>query len=404
MTKPRRMQAVIGPLATNALGFRVELEARGYSSSAVNLRLWLLGSISRWLDQQGLSANDLTTECVEQFVQDRRVRGYKSWVSMRSPDLVVGYLRSVGAAPAPNLAVTEGPVDVWVASYGRYLVDERGLTDSTTRHYQYIARLFLSAQEARGGVEPGRLSAADVVGFVGRECTRLSTSAAKYSVAALRSLLRYLHVAGVTSIPLALAVPGVANWRDSSLPRGLDAAQVGSLLASCDRRRGVGRRDYAILKLLVRLGLRVAEVAGLELDDVNWHQGELLIRGKGDRHERLPLPHDVGEALVAYLKFRGQGPDGCRRVFLRVLAPLGGLARTAVEGVVHDACVRAGLPVVGAHHLRHTAATEMLRAGASLPDVAQVLRHRRIETTSIYAKVDRRALRALAQPWPGGAA
>jgi integrase len=175
---------------------------------------------------------------------------------------------------------------------------------------------------------------------------------------------------------------------------------VARLLASCDRRRTVGRRDYAILLLLIRLGLRVGEVAAIELDDVDWRRGEIVIRGKGNRQDRLPLPVDVGEALVAYLRRRG--PDECRALFLKVHAPAGALVGNTVCGVVADACVRAGMPRVGAHRLRHTAATAMLRRGASLAEIAQVLRHREIKTTAIYAKVDRGRLRALAQPWPGG--
>ncbi len=170
------------------------------------------------------------------------------------------------------------------------------------------------------------------------------------------------------------------------------------LLASCDRRTLVGRRDYAVLLLLARLGLRAGEVAGLGLDDVDWRRGELLVRGKGGRHDELPLPVDVGEALVSYLRRRPRCE--CRALFLRMTAPRMGLNRSTVGWVVRAACDRAGLPRVGAHRLRHTAATEMLRAGASLAEIGQVLRHREQKTTAIYAKVDRKALRALARPWP----
>jgi integrase len=173
------------------------------------------------------------------------------------------------------------------------------------------------------------------------------------------------------------------------------------LLAGCDRRRTVGRRDYAILLLLVRLGLRAGEVATMQLEDLNWRAGEILVRGKGDRLDRLPLPVDVGEALVSYLRRRGSSEF--RTVFLKAKAPAGAMSRGAVCGVVHDACGRAGVPPVGAHRLRHTAATAMLREGASLVEIAQVLRHREIKTTAAYAKVDRTRLRELAMRWPGGA-
>jgi len=196
-------------------------------------------------------------------------------------------------------------------------------------------------------------------------------------------------------------VPGVADLRDRSLPRGVEPWVVARLLAGCDRRRTVGRRDYAILLLLVRLGLRAGEVAAIQLDDLDWRAGEILVRGKRDRQDRLPLPVDVGQALVSYLQRRGSSEF--RAVFLRMHAPAGALTRIGVCGVVHDACVRAGVPPVGAHQLRHTAATAMLREGASLSEIAQVLRHREIKTTAQYAKVDRARLRPLAMPWPGGA-
>ena len=238
-------------------------------------------------------------------------------------------------------------------------------------------------------------------GFLACECPRRSVSGARELVAGLRPLLRYLHVAGLVGAPLMWAVPGVADLRDRSLPRGVEPQAVARLLAACDRRRTVGRRDYAILLLLVRLGLRAGEVAAMQLEDLDWRAGEILVFGKRDRQDRLPLPVDVGQALVSYLQRRG--PSEFRAVFLRMHAPAGALTRIGVSGVVHDACVRAGVSPVGAHQLRHTAATAMLREGASLAEIAQVLRHREIKTTAQYAKVDRIRLRPLAMPWPGGA-
>jgi integrase len=223
-------------------------------------------------------------------------------------------------------------------------------------------------------------------------------SGARDLVCALRSLVRYLHLAGLITTPLVWAVPSVADLRDRTLPRGLEPAAVRGLLASCDRRRMVGRRDFAILLLLSRLGLRAGEVAAITLDDLDWRAGMLLVHGKGSREDTLPLPTDVGEAIVSYLRRRPRCE--CRALFLRVTAPRQGLNRCTVAWVVRAACDRAGLPRVGAHRLRHTAATQMLQAGASLPEIGQVLRHREQKTTAIYAKVDRAALRALARPWP----
>jgi integrase/recombinase XerD len=221
-------------------------------------------------------------------------------------------------------------------------------------------------------------------------------------VAALRSFLRYLHVAGLIAMPLQWAVPCVADLRDRSLPRGLEPAVVKRLLSSCDRRRTVGRRDYAILLLLSRLGLRAGEVAALTLEDIDWHSGELLVAGKGGRYDVLPLPVDVGGAIVSYLRRRPRIGD--RALFVRVTAPAGALRTSAVSAVVREACSRARVPSAGSRALRHTAATEMLRHGASLPEIGEVLRHREQKTTAIYAKVDRRMLRRLARPWPEGGA
>jgi site-specific recombinase XerD len=246
------------------------------------------------------------------------------------------------------------------------------------------------------------LDAGQVTSFMLGYCQGRNPESAKATVTAVRALLRFLHVAGHVPVPLTAAVPAVAGWRLASLPRGLDAAVVGRLLASCDRGTIVGRRDYAILVMLARLGLRGAEVAGLELGDVDWHGGELAIRGKGNRIERLPLPASVGEAVAGYLT-AGRPRCGAATVFCTVRAPYRQLSPAAIRAIMGQACRRAGLGRVGAHRLRHSLATEMLRAGASLPEVGQVLRHRSQLSTSVYAKVDENALRVLARPWPGGA-
>ncbi|MCA1700359.1 MAG: site-specific integrase [Actinobacteria bacterium] len=394
------VQVVSGPLAEHAAGFESWLAARGYSPSAVRHRLWQLDRLSRWLEREGVGAGELTAECAERFLRAHRAAGYVTWISERSMALPLEHLREVGAAPVAGASVAEGPVEELIVRYRRYLVGERALAAGTVRHYERVARLFLSERERPGGLELERLCAGDVTGFLARECPRRSVAGARHLVSELRPLLRYLHVAGVIGAPLAWAVPGVSDQRDRTLPRGLEPAVVRKLLASCDRRRTVGRRDYAILLLLVRLGLRRGEVAALGLDDVDWRLGEILVGGKGGRYDRLPLPVDVGEALVGYLRRRPR--DRSRALFLRVLAPAGALSPGGVGGVVNEACVRAGVAPVSAHRLRHTAASEMLRAGSSLAEIGQVLRHRQLQTTAIYAKVDRSALRALARPWPGG--
>ena len=393
---------VSGSLAPYAAGYERWLVGRGFVPLALPKRMRQLDHLSRWLECEGVSAGQLTQERVERYLVARRAAGYVTWVSGLSMRLPLAYLRGVGVVPAAMPALAERPVERLLEDYCVYLARERGLAPQTIRKAERVARLFLAERERIDGLALERLRAADVSEFLARECPRRSVSGARTLVANLRPLLRYLHVAGLISAPLRWAVPGVADLRDRSLARGLEPAAIAGLLDSCDRGQRTGCRDYAILLLLVRLGLRGGEVAALRLEDIDWRHGEILVRGKGDRQDRLPLPADVGEALVSYLRLRPHAES--REVFLRALAPAGPLTSAAVCNVVNAASRRAGLPVVGSHRLRHTAATEMLRAGASLPEIAQVLRHRQLKTTAIYAKVDRPSLRALALPWPGGGA
>lgn len=284
--------------------------------------------------------------------------------------------------------------------FGEYLTIERGLADGTVVDYVGALRPFL---DAIGTDEEDlrRLAAADVTAFVVARCPCQSRGAAKMTVTALRSLLGFLHVEGLIARSLVGAVPSAASWRLSGLPRALEPEQVRRLLDSCDRSARTGRRDLAILTMLVRLGLRAGEVAGLSLEDVDWRAGELVVVGKGRRAERLPLPVDVGEAITSYLRDGRPASAQDRSLFVRVKAPHRGLTSSGVSQVVVSAGRRAGLGQIHAHRLRHSAATQMLRAGGSLEEIGQVLRHRAALTTAIYAKVDRDALRGLARPWPG---
>jgi integrase len=246
------------------------------------------------------------------------------------------------------------------------------------------------------------LTAGEVSSFVLGECGQRSVGSVKNVVTALRALLRFLHVRGYISSSLVNAVPAAAGWRRQTVARVLRATDVAGLLGSCDRRTAGGRRDYAILVLLVRLGLRAGEVAALTVDDVDWRAGEIHISGKGNRRERLPLPVDVGDAIAGYCR-RGRHRGGCRSVFVHGRAPYTALSGGAVGKVVERACDRAGLPRVGAHRLRHAAATAMRRAGAPLSEIGQVLRHAHPATTARYGTVDVGELAAVVRPWPGGA-
>jgi len=290
-----------------------------------------------------------------------------------------------------------------MAEFAGYLRRERGLSPASVISCLRHARPFPAGLETPLDTALASLSAAQVTAFMTSHHGRWGTGTAKATVTALRSLLRFLHAAGQVPDPLASAVPPVAGWKLAPLPPDVSPDHVAALLASCDRRSASGRRDYAILMLLSRLGLRAGEVAAIELSDVGWRAGELMVRGKGRRRETLPLPADVGEALAEYVQY-GRPRCAGRPLLVILHAPYTGLARAHILAVVHRACARAGLPQFGAHRLRHAVACDLLRHGASLAEVGQLLRHRDERTTAIYAKVDIDALRTLARPCPAAGA
>jgi site-specific recombinase XerD len=395
---------ISGPLAPYAAGYAAELRRVGYTASGATLQLRLVADLSAWLEAEGLEPGVLSTSGIDRFLAARRAAGHTRYASIRAVRPPLEYLRGLEIVPLAPEPVSDTPIDRLLARYRRYLVVERSLAPTTAHGYLAAVRPFLASRVTPDGLALEGLTVADVTTFVVTRCPSQPRGSARLTVTTLRSLLGFLHLEGILPRSLAGSVPRTAAWRLAPLPRGLTRIEVERLLAACDRGRPPGRRDFAVLILLVRLGLRAGEVAGLTLDSIDWRAGEVIVSGKGDRSERLPLPPDVGEAIVAYL--RGGRPASAldRAVFIRVKAPHRGLSSTGVTQIVGDAARRAGLGLVHAHRLRHTAATEMLRAGGSLAEIGQVLRHRRAQTTAIYAKVDERALRALARPWPGGAA
>jgi len=279
------------------------------------------------------------------------------------------------------------------------------LARATVVNYLPFVRWFLADRFGDGPVMMWRLCAGDVVGFVQRHAPRLHVKRAKLLTTALRSFLHYVRYRGDIVRDLAVAVPTVASWSMTSIPRAIPPDSVRQLLASINRRTATGRRNYAILMLLTRLGLRAGEVVRLDLDDINWNVGSVSIQGKGDQRSVLPLPADVGDAIAAYLR-HGRPQSNSRRVFLRAKAPIRGfLDQRAVGSLVRNTLAHADIkaPTHGAHQFRHALATEMLHHGASLNEIGEVLRHRSPQTTEIYAKVDLDSLRTLSLPWPGGA-
>lgn len=392
-----------GPLAPFADGYRDELARLGFTANSVVTHVVLMGQLSRWMTQAAVAVEDLTPARVDDFLESRRVGGQRRVPTGRALDPLLSYLRAMGVlGPPPTRPAT--PLEELLGRYERHLVDGRGLAPSTMVGYVAVARRFLSERVSGAGDETGvaGLSGEVVTGFLLRECERLAVGSAKNRVTDLRSLLRFLRLEGLVATDLAAAVPPVAGWRDTGLPSTSAGLEVSALVASCDLSQPVGLRDHAILLLLARLGLRSCEVARLELSDLDWRAGELRVQGKGGGEARLPLPTDVGEAVAAYLR-DGRPRAESRAVFLTLLAPLRAIHPCAVGDAVARACERTGQGRVGPHRLRHALAVGMLRRGAALPEISQVLRHRDLATTAVYAKVDLVTLRSVAQAWPGAA-
>ncbi|MGH2800201.1 MAG: tyrosine-type recombinase/integrase, partial [Thermoleophilaceae bacterium] len=345
MRDPSRVR-LSGPLEPFAPGFAAELERQGYTPNSQGLQLQLAAHLSRWLADEGLDSQALSPTEIERFVAARRAGGHTNHTSAKALRPLVTYLRELGLAPAQPATVPEGPVEVLLAGYRRYLTVERGLTEGTARGYLDAVRPFVAERASVEGLGLAELRPADITAFVTSHCPHLARGSAKLAVTALRSLLGFLHREGTIEEPLADAVPSVAGWRLQGLPKALEPEEVERLLASCDITTPSGCRDLAILTVLARLGLRRGELAALSLDDIDWRAGELCVRGKGRRSERLPLPADVGEPLAAYLQDgRPEGAEG-RTAFVRVKAPHRGLTASGVTNVVVAAARRAGMGYV----------------------------------------------------------
>jgi len=388
-----------GPLSPYVEEFARELLAKGYTELTVTEHVRFMMHVSRWMQGEGLDASMLADAGVRSYCEARRAAGYTARLQPSSLAPLLAFLEHEGLFCQPTIRRFDPAHEELLEAYKAHLSKERGVVEAVVARWVQSAAAFLAGHP---GLAEGdrRLAAADVMTFCARELPARGSSAAKDLAASLRSFLRFLHVRGVIAAPLAQSIPPVASRRGATLPRGPSVQEIERLVASCDRRTRQGRRDRAILLLLARLGLRAGEVTRLSLDDIDWRAGEIVVHGKGRRHDRLPLPDDVGKALVDYLQ-HSRPKNACREVFLRLIAPVGPLSPERITGVVHDACARAGVQQVGAHRLRHALATRMLGSGASLAEVGQVLRHSLALTTSLYAKVDVGRLAGLVQPWPG---
>ncbi len=387
-----------GPLAPFADAYRLELSERGYTPLTAVNQLRQVARLSRWLEASGLGAAELSCGRVDEFLAFQRARGRdKAQWSRPGLQCLLDVLGRTGV-PATGAPGESSPAEVLLARFERHLLAERGLAPGTVNGYVRHARRFLDSLSPGSGLTAVR--AGEVTAAVLEVSATVSVSATQFFVAGLRSFLRFCFMDGLVAADLSQAALPVTGRRRSALPRGITRADATALLDSCDRRFTLGRRDYAVIITLLRLGLRASEVAGLRLDDFDWRAGEVAVSGKGGRKDRLPLPADVGEAIASYLR-RGRPESDRRTVFLQARAPFGPIAPGTVSSTVRRACRRAGIAEVGAHRLRHTVACEMVTAGVPLVQIAQVLRHHSLQTTAIYARVDLDQLRGLAAPWPG---
>ncbi len=394
-----------GPVAAQIEGFAGWARDQGYARYSRYRQVLLGADFSRWLGQQRISVRRVSTEHTARYLRwrVRRVKMHRGDAAALRQFL--DFLRHAGVIPTAKVTPRRlSPVEHATQAFETYLRNERMLAEATIAYYVMFIHDFLADRFGRDRVTLAGLCAGDVVRFVQRQAARLHVQRAKQLTTALRSFLHYARYRGDIVLDLAAAVPSVASWSMSSIPRAIPVDTVRQLLASINRRTAVGRRNYALVLVLARLALRASEVVHLELDDIDWEAGQVSVRGKAGYRAALPLPAEVGAALAAYLR-HGRPPSACRRVFLRARAPIGGFkGASAIDSIVRDALARAGLraPTTGAHQFRHGVATQMLRHGASLTEIGEVLRHRSPETTKIYTKVDVDALRTLALPWPGG--
>lgn len=392
-----------GPLSLYIDPYLAQVREQGYAVGSLYEQVHVLKMCDRWMKRTGREVRDLDEAAMRDCLRRVVRHGYGKKAAASTLRRLLAMLRRMGAASPPK---TEFPdqMEQLIGRYECFLLDERNLVADSIAHFRLFARRFLTERFGDGPLKLSTLRAPDVTAFIQRHAHDHGPFYARHLVRATRSFLRYLYYKGLVDSDLSLAVPKVARWRLSTLPKHLPAAEVRQVLRHCDRKTALGRRDYAILLLLARLGLRAGEVVKLRLEDIDWENARTTICGKGGKWSQLPLPADVAKAIADYLR-HDRPRCASRQLFIRDYAPIGGFhGANAIASLVKRALKRAGVVSArrGAHLLRHSLATDMLCKGASLDEIGEVLRHRSSDTTAIYAKVDLKSLRALALPWPGG--
>jgi site-specific recombinase XerD len=364
----------------------------------------LVGDFLSWMARSRSKLTELDERMIERYLRHRAGKQSIQVGDRAALKRLLSVLRDAGMI-APAALPPTTPQDRIFEEFGDYLRRERGLAPKSIIRHLPVVRRFLHEVCPAGTDDLGRIGREDVTRYIERHARDWSPASGKAMCWSLRAFLRYLHQRGLNPLALAGCVPSIRRWKLVGLPTHLSAAQVQKILDGCDRTTALGRRDYAILMMLARLGLRAGEVATLTLDDIDWRSGEMLVRAKGRQRARMPMPADVGAAVVAYLR-DGRPTSSCRRLFLRSLAPNVGFASgCAITMIAKTALERAGIRGYahqGAHIFRHSLATALLRSGATLLEIGRLLRHESPDTTRIYAKVDVEALRTLSLPWPGG--
>jgi site-specific recombinase XerD len=397
-----RQRLRVGPLSDYLDIFAQHLFKHGYAIYTGRRKLWSVSRLSQWMDRRGLQVHDLNEQVLKRFLADRRRQGRLRRADREAVESFLEHLRQTGVLEPSLPRCADDMHRPFERDFERYLLRERGLAAATIGNYLWVSRLFLTTHFNNEMVDPQQLRPSDVIRFVQRIAQSQPPNSAKFTITGLRAFLRFLYVQGRTATNLTSSVPTIPHWKMTVIPKTLKVHEIESLLRSCDQTTMVGKRDYAVLCLLARLGLRAGEVVGMTLDDIDWRAGELTVRGKGRTLERLPLLAEVGQALAAYLREARPSCDN-RHLFVTTRAPFHELAGpTSVGSIMKRALQRAGLnpPQRGAHLLRHSLATTLLQRGASLQEIGDVLRHRCPATTQIYAKVDIAALQTLVQPWP----
>jgi site-specific recombinase XerD len=379
----------------------------GYSPSTILTQFNLLKLHLKWIKKNHVDAFNIDEGIAERFLIESGRKGATRRGDNRTLHRFLDHLRSKRVIPYSQPIFSKSPLTHLKSRYEDYLLKERGLSTTTgTRYRPYIQR-FLHERFGNTPMRFCELCSQDIDRFLLRHARERTPKAAQLMVTSVRSFLRFLFRYGETKSDLSSAVPTVAAWRLSEVPKYIKPEEVESLLDSCDRTTTVGRRNYSILLLIARLGLRAGEIVGLELEDINWRASELTVRGKGEFCDCLPLPQSVGEALAVYLK-NDRPKCSTRKVFVRTRAPYRGFKNSStVSTIVRRTIEKSGIkaPSKGAHLLRHSLATGMLCNGASMAEIGELLRHRSPNTKEIYAKVDIQGLRSIIRIWPekGGA-